>query len=311
MRYGNILETIGNTPLVELKSFSPREGVQLFAKLEGANPTGSIKDRIALKMIEDAEASGKLKPGSVLLEPTSGNTGIALAMICRVKGYQFVAVMPDNVTNERRQMLELYGAKIVLSDGSQGSNGAVRMAQKLAQENEQYTMLYQYGNTANPGAHYATTAAEIIRDLPDLDVFVAGLGTGGTLTGNARRLKEYNPAIKVVAAEPLQGDGVQGLRSLEDGFIPPVLDSSLLDAKILVPSREAIRRTRQLKDQEGIFAGPSCGAALHAALRVASSLDTGKIVVILADGGWKYLSEDLWTLELDELEDTLEAKLLW
>lgn len=311
MRYGNILETIGNTPLVELKSFSPREGVQLFAKLEGANPTGSIKDRIALKMIEDAEASGKLKPGSVLLEPTSGNTGIALAMICRVKGYQFVAVMPDNVTNERRQMLELYGAKIVLSDGSQGSNGTVRLAKKLAQENEQYTMLYQYGNTANPGAHYATTAVEIIRDLPDLDVFVAGLGTGGTLTGNARRLKEYNPAIKVVAAEPLQGDGVQGLRSLEDGFIPPVLDSSLLDAKILVPSREAIRRTRQLKDQEGIFAGPSCGAALHAALRVASSLDTGKIVVILADGGWKYLSEDLWTLELDELEDTLEAKLLW
>jgi len=311
MRYGSILETIGNTPLVELKSFSPRPGVQIFAKLEGMNPSGSIKDRIALKMIQEAEASGKLKPGSILLEPTSGNTGIALAMIARVKGYKFVAVMPDNVTRERRQMLELYGAKIVFSDGRQGSNGAVRLAQKLAQEDERYVMLYQYGNSANPGAHYDGTALEIIKDLPDLDVFVAGLGTGGTLTGNARRLKEYNPAIKVVAAEPLQGDGVQGLRSLEDGFVPPVLDQSLLDAKILVTGGDAIRRTRQLKDQEGIFAGPSCGAALHAALRVAASMQHGKIVVILADGGWKYLSEDLWTRELDELEDDLEAKILW
>jgi len=311
MRYGSILETIGNTPLVELKSFSPRPGVQIFAKLEGMNPSGSIKDRIALKMILEAEASGKLKPGSILLEPTSGNTGIALAMISRVKGYKFVAVMPDNVTRERRQMLELYGAKIIFSDGRQGSNGAVRLAQKLAQEDERYVMLYQYGNSANPGAHYDGTALEIIKDLPDLDVFVAGLGTGGTLTGNARRLKEYNPAIKVVAAEPLQGDGVQGLRSLEDGFVPPVLDLSLLDARILVTGGDAIRRTRQLKDQEGIFAGPSCGAALHAALRVAASMEQGKIVVILADGGWKYLSEDLWTRELDELEDDLEAKILW
>ena len=311
MRYGNILETIGNTPLVELKSFSPRPGVQIFAKLEGVNPTGSIKDRIALQMINDAEASGKLKPGSVLLEPTSGNTGIALAMICRVKGYKFVAVMPDNVTSERRQMLELFGAKIIFSDGKLGSNGAVRLAQQMAQEDERYVMLYQYGNPANPGAHYNGTAVEIIRDLPDVDVFVAGLGTGGTLVGNARRLKEHNPAIKVVAAEPLQGDGVQGLRSLEDGFIPPVLDLSLLDARILVPSREAIRRTRQLKDQEGIFAGPSCGAALHAALRYAEKLEQARIVVILADGGWKYLSEDLWTLELEELEDNLEAKVLW
>ncbi|HZU69692.1 MAG TPA: cysteine synthase family protein [Ktedonobacteraceae bacterium] len=310
MLYSNILDTIGNTPLVELKSFSPRPGVQLFAKLEGANPTGSIKDRIAKKMIEEAEASGKLTPGSILLEPTSGNTGIALAMIARVKGYGFTAVMPDNVTQERRQMLELYGAKIIYSDGSLGSNGAVRLAQELARD-DRYVMLYQYGNDANPGAHYEGTAVEIIRDLPDLDVFVAGLGTGGTLTGNARRLKEYNPAIKVVAAEPLQGDGVQGLRSLEDGFVPPVLDQSLLDAKILVTSSDAVRRTRQLKDQEGIFAGPSCGAALHAALRVANSMEQGKIVVILADGGWKYLSEDLWTRDLDQLEDDLEAKLLW
>src|SRR6266496_5446873 len=311
MRYGSILETIGNTPLVELKSFSPRPGVEIYAKLEGANPTGSVKDRIALRMIEEAEANGSLKPGAILLEPTSGNTGIALAMIARIKGYQFVAVMPDNVTSERRQMLDLYGAKIVFSEGTQGSNGAVRLAKELAAGNEQYVMLYQYGNPANPDAHYYGTAPEIIRDLPDLDVFIAGLGTGGTLTGAARRLKEYNPAIKVVAAEPLQGEAVQGLRSLEDGFVPPVLDQSLIDAKILVMSGDAIRRTRQLKDQEGIFAGPSCGAALHAALRVASTMDHGKIVVILADGGWKYLSEDLWTRDLDELEDDLEEILLW
>lgn len=311
MRYGSILETIGNTPLVELKSFSPRPGVQIFAKLEGANPTGSIKDRIALKMIEDAEAKGAIKPNSIILEPTSGNTGIGLAMICRVKGYKFVAVMPDNVTHERRQMLELYGAKIISSNGAQGSNGAVRLAKEMAAQDDRYVMLYQYGNEANPRAHYEGTAVEIIKDLPDLDVFVAGLGTGGTLTGNAKRLKEYNPTIRVIAAEPLQGDAVQGLRSLEDGFVPPVLDSSLLDGKILVPSVEAIRRTRQLKDQEGIFAGPSCGAALHAALRVAEKMDKGKVVVILADGGWKYLSEDLWTRDINKLEDELEAKLLW
>ncbi len=262
MRYSSILDTIGNTPLVELKSFSPRSGVQIFAKLEG-------------------------------------------------KGYPFIAVMPDNVTQERRKMLELYGAQIIFSDGALGSNGAVKLAQELASKDDRYVMLYQYGNDANPRAHYEGTAVEIIKDLPDLDVFVAGLGTGGTLTGNARRLKEYNPAIRIVAAEPLQGEGVQGLRSLQDGFVPPVLDPSLLDAKILVSSVDAIRRTRQLKDQEGIFAGPSCGAALHAALRVAAGLEHGKIVVILADGGWKYLSEDLWTRDLDQLEDDLEAKLLW
>src|SRR5437588_12629582 len=311
MLYSSILDTIGNTPLVELKSFSPRPGVQIFAKLEGANPSGSIKDRIAKKMIEEAEASGKLTRESILLEPTSGNTGIALAMIARVKGYQFTAVMPDNVTQERRQVLELYGAKIIFSDGKLGSNGAVRLAQELSQSDDHYVMLYQYGNDANPRAHYEGTALEIMNDLPDLDVFVAGLGTGGTLTGTARRLKEYNPAIKVVAAEPWQGDAVQGLRSLEGGFVPPVLDQSQLDVKILVSARDAILRTRQLKDQEGIFAGPSCGAALHAALRVASTMDHGKIVVILADGGWKYLSEDLWTRDLDQLEDDLEEILLW
>jgi [CysO sulfur-carrier protein]-thiocarboxylate-dependent cysteine synthase len=205
----------------------------------------------------------------------------------------------------------LYGANIIFSDGTQGSNGAVKLAQELAQSDDRYLMLYQYGNEANPRAHYEGTAQEIIDDLPDLDVFVAGLGTGGTITGNAHRLKEYNPKIKIVAAEPLQGEGVQGLRSLKDGFVPPVLDQSLIDAKILVMSGDAVRRTRQLKDQEGIFAGPSCGAALHAALRVAETLERGKIVVILADGGWKYLSEDLWTRDLDELEENLEAKILW
>lgn len=311
MRYGSILETIGNTPLVELKSFSPRPGVEIYAKLEGANPTGSVKDRIALRMIEEAETNGTLKPGATLLEPTSGNTGIALAMIARVKGYSFIAVMPDNVTSERRQMLELYGAQIIYSPGTRGSNGAVEMAKDLVAKNEQYTMLYQYGNQANPNAHYYGTAPEIIKDLPDIDVFVAGLGTGGTLTGTSRRLKEYNPAIKAIAAEPMQGESVQGLRSLQDGFVPPVFDASLIDGKILVYSMDSIRRTRQLKDQEGVFAGPSCGASLHAALRVADSMEQGKIVVLLADGGWKYLSEDLWTRDLQALEDTLEAKILW
>ncbi len=311
MLYGNIIEAIGHTPLVELARLSPSPQVRLYAKLEGANPTGSVKDRIARQMVLDAEREGRLVPGSVILEPTSGNTGIGLAMIARVRGYRFVAVMPDNVTRERRQALELYGAEIVQSPGAEGSNGAVRLARQLAEDDPRYVLLYQYGNPANPRAHYETTAPEIIADLPDLDVFVAGLGTGGTLTGCGRRLKEHNPAIRVVAAEPLQGEGVQGLRSLEDGFIPPVLDSSVLDGKILVHATDAIRAMRALLDKEGIFAGPSCGAALHAALRVARTLERGKMVVLLADGGWKYLSEDLWTRDLGALEDDLEDKLLW
>lgn len=212
MRYSSLLETIGNTPLVELKSFSPHPGVEIYAKLEGANPSGSVKDRIAKRMIEEAEAAGRLQPGATLLEPTSGNTGIALAMIARLKGYQFVAVLPDNVTRERAQLLELYGAKIIFSDGKLGSNGAVKLAKELASQDERYVMLYQYGNEGNPRAHYYGTAVEIIQDLPDIAAFVAGLGTGGTLTGTARRLKEYNSAIKVIAAEPMQGEGVQGLR---------------------------------------------------------------------------------------------------
>ncbi len=311
MKYPSILDAIGHTPVVQLQRLSPKPEVQLFAKLEGYNPTGSVKDRIAKYMIEQAEASGELTHEKIILEPTSGNTGIGLAMIAKVKGYRFVAVMPDNVTEERRKMLTLYGAEIILSDGSKGSNGAVALAREMAASDPRYYMPYQYGNEANPRAHYETTAVEIIEDLPDLDVFVAGLGTGGTLTGCARRLKEHNPSIRVIAAEPLQGEGVQGLRSLEDGFIPPVLDLNLLDGKILVHAVDAIRALRTLKDREGIFAGPSCGAALYAALRVASELERGKILVLLADGGWKYLSEDLWTRDLGALEADLEHKLLW
>jgi cysteine synthase len=311
MLYSNIIEAIGHTPLVELPALSPSDRVRLYAKLEGANPSGSVKDRIARQMILEAERAGRLTPGSVILEPTSGNTGIALAMIARVRGYRFVAVMPDNVTHERRAMLALYGADIVFSPGAAGSNGAVRLAERLAAEHPSHVLLNQYGNSANPRAHYETTAPEIIADLPDLDVFVAGLGTGGTLTGCGRRLKEHNPAIRVIASEPLQGEGVQGLRSLEDGFIPPVLDTTVLDGKILVHTADAIRAMRALLDKEGIFAGPSGGAALHAALRVARSLDRGKIVILLADGGWKYLSEDLWTRDLAALEPELEEKVLW
>jgi [CysO sulfur-carrier protein]-thiocarboxylate-dependent cysteine synthase len=311
MRFANIVDAIGHTPLVALQALSPSPDVRLFAKLEGTNPTGSVKDRIARQMILEAERAGRLTPDSVILEPTSGNTGIGLAMIARVRGYRFVAVMPDNVTRERRQVLELYGAEIVFTPGAEGSNGAVRHAQRMAAEDPRYVLLYQYGNPANPRAHYDTTAPEIIADLPDLDVFVAGLGTGGTLTGCGRRLKEHNASIRVVAAEPIQGEGVQGLRSLEDGFIPPVLDTSVLDARILIHAEDSIRAMRALLDKEGIFAGPSGGAALHAALRVARSMERGKIVVLLADGGWKYLSEDLWTRDIGALAQGMEEKVLW
>jgi cysteine synthase B len=311
MRFDTIIDAIGNTPLVELRTFSPKPEVRIYAKLEGMNPSGSVKDRIARQMVLDAEREGKLTPRRVILEPTSGNTGIGLAMIARVRGYQFAAVMPDNVTRERQQVLRIFGAEIIFTPGEQGSNGAVRHALELADEHPEYVLLYQYGSPSNPRAHYETTAPEIIADLPDIDIFVAGLGTGGTLTGVGRRLKEYNPAVKVVAAEPLQGEGVQGLRSLEDGFVPPVLDASLLDGKILVHAEDSLRMMRALVVQEGIFAGPSGGAAMHAALRVARSLERGKIVVLLADGGWKYLSEDLWTRDIGTLADELEDKLLW
>jgi [CysO sulfur-carrier protein]-thiocarboxylate-dependent cysteine synthase len=295
MYYHNVLETIGNTPLVELESFSPRPGVRLFAKMEGANPSGSLKDRIAKKMIERAEEQGLLTADSVLLEPTSGNTGVALALVANMKGYPFTAVVSEKGTQEKRRMLELYGASVITSPGAAGSNGAIWLAQELVQQEKRYVMLFQYGNAANPAAHYETTAVEIVRDMPDLDVLVAGIGSGGTLTGIGRRLKRHNKAIRIVGAEPVQGDSIQGLRNLADGFVPPVLDQLLLDSKLLVSSQQAWLRTLQLKEHEGIFAGPSSGAVLDVALRVAARMEKGKIVVILADGGWKYLSEQHWT----------------
>jgi cysteine synthase len=299
MRYENLLQTIGNTPVIELKSFSPRPKVQIFAKLEGINPSGSIKDRIAKKMIEQAEKQRLLKRGSILIEATSGNTGVALALVAGMKGYPFTAVISEKGTQEKRRMLELYGANVIVTPGAAGSNGAVRMAEKMVQEDSRYVMLFQYGNLANAEAHYETTGIEILKDVPDISVFVAGLGTGGTLTGVSRRLKRYNPAIRVLAAEPMQGDSIQGLRNLSDGFVPPVLDHAALDARQLVSSRDAWIRTLQLKEQEGIFAGPSSGAVLEVALRAAASMERGKIVIMLADGGWKYLSEKRWTGELE------------
>ncbi|GHO91893.1 cysteine synthase [Reticulibacter mediterranei] len=298
MRYANILETIGNTPLVELSSFNPRPDVHIFAKLEGNNPSGSIKDRIARKMVEEAEKQQLLKAGSILLEPTSGNTGVALALVANLKGYPFTAVVSEKGTQDKRRLLELYGADIITSPGQAGSNGAVKLAQDLATQDSRYVMLYQYGNEANALAHYETTAVEIINDMPDVDVFVGGLGTGGTLTGVARRLKRHNRSTCIVAAEPVQGDSIQGLRNLADGFVPPVLDQSVIDTRMLVSSRDAWMRTLQLKAREGIFAGPSSGAVLDVALRVAETMKSGKIVIILADGGWKYMSEDYWMAKL-------------
>ena len=310
MKAASILEAIGNTPLVELRRISPKPTVRIYAKLEGNNPTGSLKDRIAKSMIEAAEQSGALTPDKVILEPTSGNTGIALAMVARLKGYKVKVVVPDNVTVERRQLLELFGAEIVYSDGNQGTNGSIKLAQQLAAD-PRYYMPYQYGNQANPQAHYDTTGAEIIRDCPEVDVLVAGLGTGGTLMGCARRLKEYNPKIRVVAVEPHPGDLVQGLRSLEEGFIPPILDTSLLDGKIIVDSRCAFAATKDLTTKEAIFAGVSSGAVIHCAIRVAHRMEKGTIVCVLCDGGWKYLSLGVWFKEIPNLGENVQAHIWW
>ena len=310
----SIERAIGNTPLVELPSFSPRPGVRVWAKLEGANPSGSVKDRIALAMLDQAEATGDLFPGTqrVIIEPTSGNTGIALAMLARRRGYRFLAVLPENVSVERRQLLELYGAALEFTPAELGSNGSIRRARELVEADpERFFMPYQYGNSANPGAHYATTAPEILRDLPSVTHFVAGLGTGGTLTGTGRRLKEDKPGVQVIAAEPHPGDAVQGLRSLDEGFIPPVLDGSVLDRKILVTSDDSLVMTRRLANQEGVFAGISSGAVLHAALRVARRLEQGDIVCLFADGGWKYLSLGVWSQSLDDARETVRGKVWW
>ncbi|HZR99214.1 MAG TPA: cysteine synthase family protein [Chloroflexota bacterium] len=308
--FADIVAAIGHTPLVELQRFSPKPGVRLFAKLEGHNPTGSVKDRIARQMIAAAERDGKLRPGQTLLEPTSGNTGIALAMIARRKGYKLTVVMPENVSEERRQLLKLYGAEIVGSDPTKGSNGAIEVARVMADADPSLYMLDQYANPANWQAHYETTGPEIVAALPDVDVFVAGLGTGGTLMGVGRYLKEHNPQVRIIAAEPDQGELVSGLRSLADGFIPPIFDPSVLNGKVIINTPNAVALTRELAAREGIFAGVSSGGALHCALRVAQRMERGNVVVLFADGGWKYLSTGLWSAEAADAE-TLSSQLLW
>jgi len=311
-RYGDIVQSIGHTPLIELKRLSPKPGVRIWAKLESANPTGSVKDRVAKALIEDAEERGTIGPDSIILEPTSGNTGIALAMICSRKGYKLKVVMPDNVTQERTDLLRMYGAEIVYSPGDQGSNGAVAMANEMAASDPKYVMPYQYGNPANPLAHYNGTALEILEELDgQVDAFVAGLGTGGTLMGNGRRFKEeLGDRVKIVAAEPMQGEPVQGLRSLDDGFIPPIIDLSLLDRKIFVTNSDAIVWTRKLLDEEGLFAGVSSGAIARVAVRIASEMDEGNVVFIVCDDGWKYLSSGIYTRPIEEIKD-LESTLWW
>ena len=308
MAVKSVLELVGNTPLVELTRLSP-PGVRLYAKLEGQNPTGSIKDRVALAMIEAAEASGELAPGRELLEPTSGNTGISLALVARLKGYPLTCVVPENVTAERLRLLRLYGAEIVASPGGEGSNGAVQAALELAEREPRYFLPFQYGNEANPRAHYEGTGAEIAAELDRVDVLVAGLGTGGTLMGAGRRLRERFPEITLAAAEPLPGDPVMGLRSLVEGYVPPILDVSQLDRKLLVSNAEAVAGMRALLESEGIFAGVSSGAVVHIALRLAEELGEGVVVAILADGGWKYLSAPLW--EAADVEREMEQAVWW
>jgi [CysO sulfur-carrier protein]-thiocarboxylate-dependent cysteine synthase len=305
----SMLDLVGNTPLVELRRLSPKPSVRIYAKLEGENPTGSIKDRVAKAMIEAAETAGELEPGRELLEPTSGNTGISLALIAKLKGYKLTCVLPDNATEERRRLLRLYGATIIDSPGDQGSNGAVRMALELAERDPRYFMPFQYANPANPRAHYEGTGAEIAEALDRVDVLVAGLGTGGTLMGTGERLRESFPDIVVAAAEPLPGDPVMGLRSLDDGYVPPILDVSKLDRKVLVSNDEAIAAVRALLDQEGIFAGVSAGAVVHVAIKLAEELDEGVVVCVLADGGWKYLSADFWGA--DDVSESMERTLWW
>jgi cysteine synthase len=309
MRYEDLVDAIGNTPLVGLPRLSPKPGVRLWAKLEGQNPTGSVKDRVAKAMVEDAEKSGVLTPGATLLEPSSGNTGIALAVVARVRGYRLVVVLPENTSLERRQLLELYGAQVVLSPADQGSNGAIERAKRLAAEHPDWVMLYQYGNPANAQAHYETTGPEIWRDLPEVTHFVAGLGTTGTLMGVGRYLHERNPAVKVVAAEPEYGDLVYGLRNLDEGFVPPIFDPDLLDGRIKAGAAAALARTRQLAAVEGLFSGISGGAVLHVALRLAERLERAEIVLLVADGGWKYLSTGAYAADQAAAEEGLRGQL--
>lgn len=310
MRFDSILDAIGDTPLVGIPRLSPSPSVRLWAKLEGQNPTGSTKDRIALAMVEAAEASGELTADKTILEPTSGNTGIALAMVSRRKGYALTVVIPDNASEERIGLLRLFGAEIVFSDGAKGTNGSIEVARALAND-ERYYMPFQYGNPANPGAHERGTAQEILRDLPTVTHFVAGMGTGGTLTGTGRGLHAHDPNVKVVAAEPELGDLVYGLRSLDDGFIPPIFDPTQIDRKFLVNSADSLRATRELTAREGIFAGISSGAVIHVAQRIAQEVEEADIVCLLPDGGWKYLSTQAWAEDLTKAEQGVEKSLWW
>lgn len=299
MKHESVLGLIGDTPLVGIHALSPNPDVRIYAKLEGQNPGGSAKDRIALKMVEMAERDGLLAPGDTIIEPSSGNTGIGLALVAKLRGYHLRVVMPDNVSIERRQLLEIFGAEIVLSPGEEGSNGGIRLAEKLAAEDPSLKMLFQYGNPANPLAHYEGTGPEIWRDCPEIDVFVAGLGTSGTLMGVGRYLKEQNPAVKVIAVEPPSGELVQGLRSLDDGFVPPIFEAGILDRKLIVRPRESIQWVRRLTEECGVFAGISAGAAVAGAVKAAAELERGTIVTLLPDGGWKYLSSGAWTDDLE------------
>jgi cysteine synthase len=311
MRYESILDLIGNTPLVGVHALSPNPAVRIYAKLEGQNPGGSMKDRIALRMVEAAERDRVLQPGDTILEPSSGNTGIGLALVARMKGYRLRVVLPENVSEERRQMLEIFGAQVIPSPGEEGSNGAIRQAEKLAAEDSSLVMLFQYGNPANPDAHYATTGPEILRDCPEVDVFVAGLGTSGTLMGVGRYLKEQRPDVRVVAVEPPAGELVQGLRSLEDGFVPPIFDPAVLDRKFIVRPRESIEWTRRLLDECGIFAGISSGAVMAGVAKMAATMDAGTIVALVPDAGWKYLSSGAWTDDLDVVTERAQRINYW
>ena len=308
--HDSVLDLIGNTPIVDVSALSPNPSVRILAKLEGQNPAGSVKDRIALAMITAAERDGELTPGRTVLEPSSGNTGIALALICRLRGYPLKIVLPENVTAERRQLLEAYGAEIIPSPGAEGSNGAVRRAQALAAEHPDWVFLYQYGNEANPRAHYETTGPEILRDVPDITHFVAGLGTSGTLMGVGSYLREHKPEVKLYAVEPPSGERVEGLRSLDDGYVPPVFEKwggmDLLDGKRIVRPLESLQWTRRLVDEAGIFAGISSGAAMAGAAKVAERLDEGVIVFVVCDAGWKYLSTGVYSGDVDEMAQHLD-----
>ncbi|MGP8001239.1 MAG: PLP-dependent cysteine synthase family protein [Streptosporangiaceae bacterium] len=313
MRYDSLLDSLGGTPLVGLPRLSPGPDQRVWAKLEDRNPTGSVKDRAAFFMIEQAEKDGLLVPGATILEPTSGNTGISLAMVSKLRGYRTICVMPENTSAERRQMLEMYGAQVISSPAAGGSNEAVRVAKRLAGEHPDWVMLYQYGNEANARAHYETTGPEILADLPSITHFVAGLGTTGTLMGTGRYLREHVPGVSIVAAEPRYGELVYGLRNIDEGFVPELYDESVLTSRFSVSSADALRRTRELLDKEGIFAGISAGGALHAALGMAAKAQSAgqraDIAFVVADGGWKYLSTGAYSGTLEEAEDRLEGQL--